>query len=120
MILGVHLRTQPWIAASAAARALRAASPCTRDGAAAQSGGRYGPKISQQSGGPRLILFCSLQQNGGGIAVLRGRCFGKGKCPVHLRPAGLIPGRIQHCADMAIEQLTVQGGILAVHPRAVQ
>ena len=77
---------------------------------------KYFEAVSQQSGGPHLILFVGRQQNSGGIAVLRGRCFGEGKRLVHLRPAGLIPGRIQHCADVAIEQLTVQGGILAVHP----
>ena len=84
--------------------------------AAPQPGGRYGPKIGQQRGGPGLVFFVGRQQHGGGIAVPVLRGLGQLKGFFHLLPPGVVPGRRQHCADVPIEQLTVESGGFAVHP----
>ena len=85
-------------------------------GAAAQACRRHGAEIRQQGRRTGLVLFKGGQQHGGGIAVVGGGRLCQLQGLFHLRGAGFVPGGSQHRADVAVEQFTVQGRRLFVHP----
>ena len=98
------------MAASAAPSALRAASPCTGERGLPRS---PAAATARRTG---FLLFVTGQQDGGGVAVLRGGGLGQRQGLFHLLAAGVVPRGGQHCADVAVEKLAVQGRRLGVHP----